>query len=289
MQHNGKDTFSKAQMYIVEKPMQAKALRQAMITVESSKAFLQFCSDTQTLQFGQMENLDKLVAVTIDLETKSFRGIPILQALSMMELHTLAILGDAGLGKTALARSMAALQCHVRKLPYWIESNTPDSLRQVSVNGFFRDHVPVILDEWRPTRKGATGSNGSEMLDMLKCLTSAADGATIRCRYSDIRFAPRMPKSLTCNSRSIDEWMAQTADYVADEDYNAIMRRCLFVEVKHSLIPEALRDEYVKHRETELHDLQVEALRAQGIELEAHAGLSPVDRAADGSWRARGR
>ena len=82
--------------------------------------------------------------------------------------------------------------------------------------------------------------------------------------------------------------MAQTADYFADEDYNAIMRRCLFVEVKHSLIPEALRDEYVNHRETELHDLQMEALRVQGIEL-AHAGLSPVDRAADGSWRARGR
>ena len=111
----------------------------------------------------------------------------------------------------------------------------------------------------------------------------------LKCRYSDIRFATRMPNSLPCNSRSIDEWMAQTADCLADEDYNTIMQRCLFVKVKHSLIPEALRDEYVNHRETELHDLQVEALRAQGIELEAHAGLSPVVRAADGSWRARRR
>ena len=134
------------------------------------------------------------MAVTVDMDTKEYRGMPFLHAMSFMEMHTFVLLGDAGLGKMPLARAMAGMHCHLRGLPYYIESNTPDSLRQVAVNGFFRECVPVILDEWRPVKKSSTDASGSDLLDMLKCLTSVADGGTIKCRYSDIKFSPRMPK-----------------------------------------------------------------------------------------------
>ena len=76
-----------------------------------------------------MENLGGLSAVTVDPRTGNYMGMPFLSALSLMEVYTFILLGDAGLGKTVLARSMASMHCRVRKMPYWIESNTPDSLR----------------------------------------------------------------------------------------------------------------------------------------------------------------
>eukprot|EP00969_Alexandrium_andersonii_P278131 12294825-Alexandrium_andersonii.AAC.1 len=59
--------------------------------------------------------------------------------------------------------------CEANGTPYFIESNTPDSLRTVYVNGFFRSHVPVILDEWKPMGDKYCGKDG---IDMLKCLTT---------------------------------------------------------------------------------------------------------------------
>jgi len=283
MQLMDKSSLSRGQKNIVDKPAQARALRQALINIEASKAFVRFRAEESALEFGQMQNLGDLLAVTVDLETRKHRGMPLLNALSQMELFTFVLLGDAGLGKTALARAMASLQCQVRNLPYWIESNTPDSLRQVAVNGFFRNCVPIILDEWRPIGKATFGASGTETMDMLKCLTSVADGATIKCRYSDIKFAPRMPKILTCNCATIEQWMEQITDNVADEDRNAVMRRCLFVEVKKSLIPAARRKLYADSRESELHELQAETLKAQGIELTHNDGFAPVHRS-NGTW-----
>jgi hypothetical protein len=277
-----------AEQHIVEKPQQARALRQALINLEASKAFVRFCAESSVVQFDQMQNLDKLLAITINLDEKAddpnellHHGLPFLDALAHMETYTFVLLGDAGLGKTCLARAMAALQCAARQLPYWVESNTPDSLRQVAVNGFFREHVPVILDEWRPAHKAM--NSGSETMDMLKCLTTVADGATIKCRYSDIKFAPSMPKIMTCNCSTMDEWLIE-ANVISIEDRNAVMRRCLFVEVKEQLMPQELRDNYKVQREKDLHELQIEVLRKQGLKVAGGASFIPVRRAINGTW-----
>jgi hypothetical protein len=210
LQLRDKASLTSCEVSIVEKPVQAKAVRQALINLEASKAFVRFVSDQRNmLELADLQNLEGLMAVTLDIDSKSFHAVPLLAALPMLELYTFVLIGDAGLGKTSLARALAVLQCKARGLPYYIESNTPDSLRGVCINGFFRPHVPVILDEWRPESRASfgTGVQSREMLDTLKCLTSVDDGATIKCRYSDVKFAPGMPRLMTATCRTLEDWM----------------------------------------------------------------------------------
>eukprot|EP00969_Alexandrium_andersonii_P369676 15475668-Alexandrium_andersonii.AAC.2 len=126
MQLKDKTALTRAERHIVEKPMQAKALRQALINLEAAKVFVRFCQDCETLRLSQFVNLDQVLAVTIEPETRQEQGVPLLSAMSLMETYTFVILGPPGLGKTALARAMANLQCQARKLPYWVETNTAD-------------------------------------------------------------------------------------------------------------------------------------------------------------------
>ena len=69
--------------------------------------------------------------------------------MGLMNEATFILLGDAGLGKSTLARSMCATYCEAYGSPYYIESNTPDSLRSVYVNGFFRERGDSHLSQWR--------------------------------------------------------------------------------------------------------------------------------------------
>ena len=57
------------------------------------------------------------------------------------------------------------------------------------------------------------------------------------------------------------------------------------MEVKESLIPIERRKMYANNRESELHDLQAETLKAQGIELSHTDGFTPVHRS-NGTWAA---
>jgi hypothetical protein len=270
----------------VERPVHAKAVRQALINIEAAKSFVHFIAEqTNVLTLGDLQGLESLMAVTVDVEHGRYHAVPLLSALPMLELYTFVFLGDAGLGKTTLARAMSMLQCKARGLPYYIETNTPDSLRGVCVNGFFRPHIPVLLDEWRPTSKQSSGSGSpsAEMLDALKCLTSVADGATIKCRYSDVKFAPNMPRLVTANCRTMEDWLRAVSDEGSAEDRNAVLRRCLFVEVDRPLVPKKLQTAFKAEKGEELADLQAAALLEMGLSP-SPAAFQPVQRE-DGKWK----
>jgi hypothetical protein len=287
LQLRDKASLTSCEVSIVEKPVHAKAVRQALINLEASKAFVRFVSDQKNmLELADLQNLDGLVAVTLDIDSKSFHAVPLLAALPMLELYTFVLIGDAGLGKTALARALAALQCKARGLPYYIESNTPDSLRGVCINGFFRPHVPVILDEWRPEAKASFGAGvqSREMLDTLKCLTSVDDGATIKCRYSDIKFAPGMPRLMTANCRTLEDWMQVVTEAGGEADYDAVLRRCLFVEVDRQLVSVERQATYKAEKGDELADMQAAVLHEQGLTV-PRASFRPVARQG-GRWQA---
>jgi hypothetical protein len=285
LQLRDRASLSKCEASIVERPVQAKAVRQALINLEASKAFVRFVSDqTNMLELADLQNIDGLMAVTLNIESKSFHAVPLLAALPMLELYTFVFLGDAGLGKTSLARALALLQCRARGLPYYIDSNTPDSLRGVCVNGFFRPHVPVLLDDWRPEAKAiGTAMHSREMLDTLKCLTSVADGATIKCRYSDVKFAPGMPRLMTANCRTMEDWTRSVVEAGEVEDYNAVLRRCLFVEVDRPLVAIEIQAAYKASKGDDLADLQRAVLIEQGTAVSAEA-FQPVVRDC-GKWR----
>ncbi len=208
-------------------------------------------------------DLDKLVAVRLNPDGSRMCMPFVAAARGLMIESTFILLGDTGLGKTALARSMCQLFCKAKGVPYFIESNTVDSLRTVYINGFFRKHVPVLLDEWKPTGDKYSGRDG---IDMLKCLNTVGDAATIKCRYSDIRFQDDQPKVQSCNCASLDAW-CECLGEVDDVDKNAVLRRCLFVEITESLVPEALRAEFLgKRRESCVGEMSSAAV-AQGCDI----------------------
>ena len=92
-----------------------------------------------------------------------------------------------------------------------------------------------------------------------------------------------MPKIMTCNCSTMDEWLIE-ANVISIEDRNAVMRRCLFVEVKEQLMPQELRDNYKVQREKDLHELQIEVLQKQGLKVAGGASFIPVRRAINGTW-----
>jgi hypothetical protein len=247
---------------IVARPVDANKLRETLVQEENAKSFVKYVIDCKVLRMDQFMNLDKLVAVRLNPDgTRAY--MPFVAATrGLMIESTFILLGNTGLGKTALARAMCKLFCEAKGVAYFIESNTVDSLRTVYVNGFFRKHVPVLLDEWKPTGDKYSGKDG---IDMLKCLNTVGDAATIKCRYSDIRFQDDQPKVQSCNCTSLDDWCRCLGE-VDDVDKNAVLRRCLFVEITESLVPAALRKEFLgQRRESCFSEMSLAAV-AQGCD-----------------------
>ena len=165
---------------------------------------------------------------------------------------------------------MCALYCEAYSVPYYIESNTPDSLRSVYVNGFFRPHIPVYLDEWKPMGDKYAGKDG---IDMLKCLTTVGDGATIKCRYSDIRFMESMPRLQSCNAKDLDDWCDGLGDVPA-EDLNAVLRRCVFVEITEQIVPTALQREFLGQRRISCYEKMASAAAEHDVSVPDEATIA---------------
>ena len=262
-----------AERRIISKPMNANKVREALIALEGAKAFVKFRSDTIFLPLKDFMRLDHVKATKLDIDGQKY-PMPFIQALGMLSEVTLIMVGPPGLGKSTLACTLWATFAKAHDTPYWIETNTPDSLRMVYVNGFFRENVPVLLDEWKPCGGQFTGPDG---IDMLKCLCNVGEGSTIKCRYSDIRFSTNMPRIQTCNAADLDAW-TRGLGHVTEDDKVAVLRRCVIVEITEHIVPARLRKTFVSERSTACHDLMAQVLLGEGFELPAENpfGFSPA-------------
>ncbi len=257
--------ITKGESLILGNVTMAMSLRQDIINLEGAKCYVKFLAETKVLDIEKAINLPKVCRLTRqDDGTITKESMPYLAAIAMfLEEYCFICCGDSDQGKSALARATCKLYCEANGTPYYIETNTPDSLRQVSVNGFFRRNVPVILDEWKPEGNKYTGKDG---IDMLKCLCTVDDeGATIKCRYSDIKFAPQMPKLMTCNC-TLQEWLDGLGE-VTTADLKAVLKRCLFVETTESVIPQELRKDFVGKRRKDCRDKMQEAMKKRGVKV----------------------
>eukprot|EP00969_Alexandrium_andersonii_P345278 15263141-Alexandrium_andersonii.AAC.1 len=64
-------------------------------------------------------------------------------ATEYLESATFVICGENDLGKTPLCRALAAKYAKARGQSYFAQSSTADSLRMLSVQGFFKPHTAV--------------------------------------------------------------------------------------------------------------------------------------------------
>ena len=119
-----------------------------------------------------------------------------------------------------------------------------------------------MLDEWRPDGK----YSGPDGIDMLKCLTNVDTAAAIKGRYSDICFYDNQPRIMTCNTKDVTEW-ASNLGMVTSGDVDAVLRRTVFIEVNKNIIPQAIKDAYIKKKETTCFGPQAMLLQEGGLEL----------------------
>ena len=156
---------------------------------------------------------------------------------------------------------------------YFAQSSTVDSLRMLSVQGFFKPHTAVVLDEWR-IGKDSQDAQGHKV-DSIKCLTDVENPGAVRLRYSDVRFAPDMPR-LISSQQTMAQWIGALAD-AAESDRDAILKRLIFVDVKEPLVPAALAAAWQRHRGADLK----EAFKRVGL-------CAPTDGTLRAGWMREG-
>jgi hypothetical protein len=93
-----------------------------------------------------------------------------------------------------------------------------------------------------------------------------------------------MPRLMTANCRTLEDWTRAVVESGEIEDYNAVLRRCLFIEVDRQLVSAELQATYKTAKGDELADLQRAVLRDQGLRVPCDS-FRPVAREG-GKWQA---
>ena len=259
-----KATPTPEEKLLLKFPADAKTARQAMKDMLRAKAFVRYVEDDDALLLNSYTNLQTLSILEVGEDGTVWRT-PFDGWATMMITKTIVLLGDPGFGKSTLARTFCATHARANNAPYYIETNTPDSLRLVCEQHLFLDNVPILLDEWRPAGAAGARFTGTDGVYMLKCLTTVGKGGTVSCRYSDIRLLDNMPRLMTCNCRTLEEW-TQGIGNVPKADIGAVMRRVAFIEVSDHIIPERLRKQYIKRQHESCYDKIAMQLKYEGYE-----------------------
>lgn len=223
------------QRFIVKRANHMRMVRSAMVELTVAESYLVSVSDGSLLRLDQFVHLDRLKATRIR-EGACTRMSFMEFVTGYLEQTTMAICGVPGLGKTPLARAVAASYARARNRPHFVQSSTVDSLRMLSVQGFFERHTAVVLDEWRIGQDSQDPN--SHKVDFLKCLTDVQNPGTVRLRYSDVRFAADMPRIIT-TQQSPSDWLV-SLEQCPLEDREAVLKRMVFVHVTEPLIPPSL-------------------------------------------------
>ncbi len=136
-------------------------------------------------------------------------------------------------------------------VPYYIKTSTIDALKKAMP--FLTPGTPVLLDEVTPSAK--RGTRPSSSTDEVVKITTVADSTVVDARYSDIIVGEQVPRIFTSNAPSPEAWFSELPKQIKYltpaerlEQCNpfaiAVIKRCLFVKIEGSLIPEAMRQNF---------------------------------------------
>ena len=201
-----------------------------------------------------------LVCQTFDPSTGSLIRFPLSDWLekAFCEKYCLVLFGQSDLGKTALASSLCGFLARAdqQEHPYFLKAGTMDILREAVKDGLMLETTPIVLDELTP---GAPrGSRACMTLHELKRLCEVEGSSTSDGRGNDITFSAGQARVFTSNAMCPFDWhpklpadvwvMSDASRALLSADVKAVFKRCVFVVVEGSLIPQALRVSFAATR-----------------------------------------
>ena len=151
---------------------------------------------------------------------------------------------------------MASLYSRCGDKTKFIETQTSDSLRKLIEFDLLEEGMGVLMDEWQPRREPCGPQGGG--IDHVKNMLDPADAKTIEARFHVFTLPESCVRFVTCQDpgKLLGSFQKLSADMDerelraltgCDDDAKAILKRCVFVEVREHLIKPELRQ---THRDT---------------------------------------
>ena len=224
--------------FLLNHKIQMDVLRQEAAKREKMKNLVKDVDSTLRFPDDFVLTTDTVVGFRIDPDSLDMTYVDSVEDLFFDSTgkQSVVFFGPAGKGKTPIAEACASLQSYTHDKPYFVATNTADSLRRLLDFDLLENGMGIVLDEYK-NRGKECGSQGGGA-DHLKNLLDPTDAKTIQARFNDFTLGNNMPRFVTCQdlgklmpdmssfTSSASRWNYMRTKIDADE--RAIIKRCAF-------------------------------------------------------------